>query len=161
MKRLEELKKGHPSFSDGRTDYSNAKKAPVTTVVLECKGKILILKRSSKVTGYSNTWNFVSGYLDEDKEVKEKAVEEVQEETGISKKIVSEIKEGEPYEFTDEELERTWVVFPIALDLEKKPEVELDWEHTEFKWIHPSRLSEFDTVPRLEKSFRKTRKSDT
>lgn len=155
--RLEELKKGHPTFPDGRTDYSNAEKAPVTTVVLGCDGKILILKRSSEVTGYKDTWNFVSGYLDEDKEVKKKAVEEVQEETGVSKENISEIRKGEPYEFTDEELERTWIVFPVALELEEKPEVKLDWEHTDFKWIKPSRLSEFDTVPKLEKTFRKTR----
>ena len=54
---------------------------------------------------------------------------------------------------TGSKIKKTWVVHPILIELNKKPEVKLDWEHTEFKWIKPEQIKDFDRVYGLEKSY--------
>lgn len=61
-----------PHFPDGRIDYSHASKAPVVIIFVKHKGKILLLKRSSKVRAYKGKWQVVAGYLDEVKPLREK-----------------------------------------------------------------------------------------
>jgi hypothetical protein len=39
------------------------------------------------------------------------------------------------------------------VELKNKPEIKLDWEHTEYKWIKPGEFKEFETVPKLDKSL--------
>ncbi len=38
-------------------------------------------------------------------------------------------------------------------ELKNKPEIILDWEHTEYKWIKSKELKNFDMVPNLDKSL--------
>ena len=82
IKILKKLKEELPYFSDGRIDYSNSKIAPVIKVFVKYSNKVLLLKRSDKVATYKNKWNTVAGYIDEIKPVKQKAMEELQEELG-------------------------------------------------------------------------------
>lgn len=49
---IKEFAKKLPKFPDGRIDYSNSDIAPVITVFVRYKDKILILKRSDKVRAY-------------------------------------------------------------------------------------------------------------
>jgi len=147
-----------PKFSDGRINYSSSDIAPVITIFVKHKNKILILKRSNKVRVYQNKWNTVAGYLDELKPIREKVLEEIKEELGIHKKNVSTIHFGKPYEFTDNEVNKSWIVHPVLLELKNKPEIKLDWEHTEYRWIEPKELKKFDIVPKLEESLEKVLK---
>ena len=43
-----------------------------------------------------------------------------------------------------------WVVYPFLFHIGKRDKIQLDWEHTEFRWIKPSDLKEYDTVPRFK-----------
>jgi len=143
-----------PSFPDGRIDYSDSDIAPVITVFIKYKDKILLLKRSDKVRTYQGKWNTVAGYLDELKPIRNKVLEEIQEELGINEDNVLSIHIGESYEFTDIEINKTWIVQPVLAVLKNEPEVKLDLEHTECKWIKPEELKDFDTVPKLNKSLK-------
>lgn len=153
LERLELLARGLPRFPDGRIDYSDAKVAAVVTVFVRLGERILLLKRSDKVGSYRGKWNTVAGYLDELKPPRLKALEELREELGITEDDIASIKAGDPYEFTDATLGRTWLVNPFLVDLKGEPEITLCWEHTEYKWIRPEELGGFDVVPRLEKSL--------
>jgi isopentenyldiphosphate isomerase len=155
LKTVEEFSKKLPKFKDGRIDYSNSDTAPVITVFIKHKDRILLLKRSDKVLTYKGKWNSVAGYLDELKPIREKIEEEIREELGITEDIIHLIKMGEAYEFRDDKIGKTWIVFPIMVELKNEPEIKLDWEHTEYKWIKPDELENFDTVPHLNKSFKK------
>jgi 8-oxo-dGTP diphosphatase len=75
-------------------------------------------------------------------------LEEIKEELGIDKKNVSTIHFGKPYEFAH----------PVLLELKNKPEIKLDWEHTEYRWIEPKELKKFDIVLKLEESLEKVLK---
>ncbi|NIQ06051.1 MAG: NUDIX domain-containing protein, partial [Candidatus Korarchaeota archaeon] len=97
------------------------------------RSKILLLKRSHKVRTYRGKWFPVAGYLEELKPIRKKALEEVQEETGISGNNISSIHIGRPYEFKDPKLGVTWIDHPVLLELKNKPDIELDWEHTEYR----------------------------
>jgi len=147
-----------PKFSDGRINYSNSNIAPVITVFVRYKDKILLLKRSDKVGAYRKKWNTVAGYLDQPKPIFEKALEELKEELGILQKSILQIKVGAPYKFFDSDIKKTWLVNPVLIDLKRKPNIKLDWEHTEYKWIKPGELKMFDTVPKLEESLKRALK---
>ena len=137
---VKEFAKKLPKFSDGRINYSSSDVAPVIAIFVKHKDKILILKRSNKVRVYQNKWNTVAGYLDELKPIREKILEEVKEELGVDKNNISKIHLGKPYKFTDENVNKTWIVHPVLIELKSKPEIRLDWEHTEYKWIEPKEL---------------------
>lgn len=150
---LEKLARELPRFPDGRIDYSNSHVALTVTIFVKYDDKILLLKRSSKVRTYRERWCAVSGYLDELKPIRRKALEEVHEELGIHERSISSIHIGKPYEFADAELGIRWIDHPVILELKNKPDLKLDWEHTEYRWIEPKELRNFDTVPKLEKTL--------
>lgn len=152
-KVLQEFSEKLPKFSDGRIDYSSSDKASVLTCFVKYKDKILLLKRSDKVSNYQGLWNTVAGYLDEFKPLEEKAREELQEELGITADMIKKIKLGEPYEFEDKKINKTWIIFPVLVELNKEPVIKLDWEHTEYKWIDSADLKKFDIVPNLEETW--------
>lgn len=159
LKTIEKFAEKLPKFPDGRIDYSKSDVAPVITVFVKHEDKILLLKRSDKVHTYRGKWNTVAGYLDELKPIHEKILKELNKELGIGKNAISSIHLGRPYEFADRDINKTWLVHPVLVELKERPEIKLDWEHTEFKWIEPEELKNFDVVPKLEESLKRALKN--
>ncbi len=148
---IKEFSKKLPKFKDGRIDYSKSNEAPVITVFIKVKDKILLLKRSNKVLTYKGKWNTIAGYLDEVKPIEEKIKEELREEINV--KEVLSIKIGNYFEILDKKINKKWIVTPVLVELKDRPEIKLDWEHTEFKWIKPEEMKNYDTVANLDKSW--------
>ena len=142
-----------PRFADGRIDYTESDTAPVLICFVKYEKKLLLLQRSDKVKTYHGRWNTVAGYIDEDKPLLEKAKEELFEELGLDLELIINAKEGKPYQFTDDNIKITWIIFPILVELKTKPEIELDWEHTQYRWVNPERLPDYNTIPNLIKSY--------
>lgn len=147
---IQEFSEKLPKFFDGRIDYSNSDKAPVLTCFVKYQDQILLLKRSDKVRIYQGLWNTVAGYLDDLKPLKEKAFEEISEELGINRDNILKTILGASYEFHDKDAQKTWVIFPVLVELKNKPVIKLDWEHTEYKWIKPDDINNHDIVPNLD-----------
>ena len=150
---IHKLSKNLPEREVGRIDYTNANKVPVVTIYIRFKKKILLLKRSNEVLTYKGKWNTVAGYLDQNKPIKEKIIEELYEELGISENDIQSYKIGSSYSFFDESIKKEWIVFPVLVTLKKMNQVKLDWEHTDYTWIYPEKIDEFDTVPNAKKSL--------
>ena len=151
----EELVKGLngklPKFSDGRINYSGSKIAAVVTVYIFNEGKLLILKRSEKVGHYKSMWDTVSGYLDEVIDPVDKALREVNEELGIGSSSIEKASKGKEFSFSDEKEGIEWVIAPILVVLSKTPtKIRLNFENTEYKWIDPRSLPDYNTVPGLD-----------
>ncbi len=142
-----------PKFEDGRIDYSKSNIAPVLICFVKFQDRILLLKRSMEVNTYQGQWNSVAGYLDEFKPLKEKVLIELDEELGLKKDTIQILKFGEPFEFFDSNIRKNWIIFPAIARLKNKPKIRLDREHSEFQWIRPSDLDQFDIVPNLKKSL--------
>ena len=63
------------------------------TVIVKRKDEVLILKRSQSVGSCRGKWAGVSGHVEGDEEFRERAITEVEEETGMNARLV---REGDP-----------------------------------------------------------------
>lgn len=124
----------------------------IVTAFIEYRGKILLLRRSQKVKTMKGKWAGVSGYIEKSEEPVRRAITEIKEETGFTDENIKFLEEGKPLEAADRPNNITWVVHPFYFR-SNTDDVQLDWEHDAYKWIHPSELEKFDTVPRLKEAF--------
>jgi len=123
----------------------------VCTCFLRYDNKILILKRSDKVGTYQGKWAGVSGYIESWETAEVTALKEIREETGLGKGDISYVRTGEPVSVVDGD--NCFIVHPFLFD-SKTPEIKLDWEHVDYKWIEPIKIQDFDTVPLLEDALK-------
>ena len=123
-----------------------------TCLLINDEGKLLILKRSEKVRTYKGLWGGVAGYVEENEEPYETAIKEIREEVGIKGVDVSLIRQLDPIKFTDfyEGEKYDWKIFPFLFKIEKKGKIDIDSEHLEYRWIQPSEIEKYDTVPHLK-----------
>ncbi|MEF8879131.1 MAG: NUDIX pyrophosphatase [Candidatus Thermoplasmatota archaeon] len=124
----------------------------VTCLLLDKQNKLLILKRSNKVKTYKGQWGGVAGYVEEKENPQQTAIKEIKEETELEKDQVKLIKKGDPLIFTDYHKGKKydWKVNPFVFRVQKKDKINIDWEHSEYRWIPPQQVSKFDTVPRFK-----------
>jgi len=124
----------------------------VVTCILEYDGKILLLKRSNLVGTYRGLWGGIAGYIENLEEPYDTAVKEIQEEVGISLDTLVFVRKGNPIEFSSTSNGRRydWIVYPFLFHIKSKEIVSLDWEHEDYRWIYPSEVKKFNTVPHLD-----------
>ena len=120
----------------------------VVTAVVTNHGDVLLLRRSHRVGTYQGKWACVSGYLEEDETPEERAVTEIEEETGLARDDVHLEKTAAPVVFTDEVKGITWHVHPFLFRAAHR-NISIDWEHQEYRWVAPQDIAVYDTVPRL------------
>ncbi len=123
----------------------------VVTCFLESGGEILLLRRSGKVGTYRGRWAGVSGYMETGAD--EQALTEMAEETGLSPQDVRLIKKGRPLTIKDEKLGTKWVVHPYLFHTDSRDRIKIDWEHTEARWIKPTDITGYETVPGLKEAL--------
>jgi 8-oxo-dGTP diphosphatase len=121
----------------------------VVTCFLEHDKKIPLLRRSERVGTYRGRWAGVSGYIEEGHTPYQQALEEIKEETGLDRENVKLIKEGQPLDVVDEQMGRKWIVYPFRFQVMEPGKIEIDWEHTELRWIDPKDIGKYPTVPKL------------
>jgi 8-oxo-dGTP diphosphatase len=121
----------------------------VVTCFLMRRGKVLILRRSENVGSYRCKWAGVSGYIEKGERPADTAFKEIREETGLTAPGVELVREGPalPIAMTN------FVVHPFLFEV-KRGRVRLDWEHSESRWIRPSELGRFGSVPGLAAALR-------
>ncbi len=124
----------------------------VVTCILEHDGKILLLKRSNQVGTYRGLWGGVAGYVEELEEPYDTAIKEIRQEVGIEVDALELVRKGNPIEFSDtyEGRRYNWVVYPFLFHIQSKELVQIDWEHEEYRWVHPSEVRKLETVPGLD-----------
>ena len=124
----------------------------VVTCILEHGGKILLFKRSNLVGTYRGLWGGVAGYVEELEDPYDTALKEIRQEAGIGVDALELVRKGDPIEFSDTYDGRRydWIVYPFLFHIESNELVRVDWEHEEYRWVSPSELKKFDTVPGLD-----------
>jgi nicotinamide-nucleotide amidase len=123
----------------------------VVTCFLESNHRILILRRSAQVGTYQGLWAGVSGYVESTPD--EQALTEIQEETGLGPKDVKLKWKGQTVEALDEKLKTRWIIHPYLFKVKHPDLIKFDWEHTETRWILPSELADYPTVPNLKEAL--------
>ena len=124
----------------------------VTVLLINDEEKILILKRSSKVRTYKGLWGGVAGYIEENEKPYETALKEIKEEVGLENEDVKFLKKFDPISFTDiyEKKRYDWKIFSFLFKIKEKRKIKIDWEHSDYRWIAPSEIKKFDTVPHFK-----------
>lgn len=156
-KLIEYFDKSLPHFKDGRIDYSYAREAAVLNVFVLYEGKVLLLKRSGRVRAYPHKWNSIGGYLDRVEPLWQSVVNELEEELGLDNALIETIHAGTPFSLYDEALDITWHIHPVRVTLLQEPEITLDWEHTDYRWIDPKEIEKYDTLPGLAHTYHMAR----
>ena len=130
----------------GQVDFTNIRWSPVMNCVLQFKDKILLVQRSKNLRLYPGYWNGISGFLDDNKSLKEKVFEELKEEVGLSKKNVISISPGIVFDQDEPKYKKTWIVHPVLVKVDTD-KIKLDWEAQNFQWIKPSEAKKLKLLP--------------
>lgn len=121
----------------------------VSCFVIRNDKKILLLKRSDKVSTYQGRWATVSGYIEAGEKDDETAFKEIREELGLNTNEIELIKKGSLV-YADGK----WIVHPYLFRLRSDEiKLNLDWEHVRYRWIEPEELNNYDTVPKLKEAL--------
>ena len=123
----------------------------IITCFLKNGDKILIIKRSSKVKSMKGLWAGISGIIERDEPPLTRAKIEIFEELGINDNQIVLLKEAEEMRIKSPQYENhEWAIYPFLFSVEN-PEIKLNWENSDYKWINVDEISNFETVPNLEK----------
>ena len=123
----------------------------IVTSFIRNNDKLLILKRSEKVKSMKGLWAGISGIIENNEIPLQRAKIEIFEEVGITEDKIKLIKSTKEMRINAPQYKNhEWEVFPFLFESEK-PNVSLNWENSEFRWIEVQELKNYDTVPSLEK----------
>jgi 8-oxo-dGTP pyrophosphatase MutT (NUDIX family) len=117
------------------------------TCIITWNDLILLLKRSSKVNVNRGLWCGVAGRIEEGMSPQDTAYREILEETGLRRTEIELLGSAPPI-LLQIDIQNQALVYPFLFKT-YNPDIKLDWKHTEYKWIKPEMLYEFETVPRL------------
>ena len=123
----------------------------VTSFIMD-DDKVLILKRSDKVKSMKCLWAGVSGIIEKDDITPlDRAKTEIFEETGINENEIQLLKSIEQIKIESTQYDNhEWNIFPFLFKT-KNPKIKLNWENSDFDWIKPNEIKNYETVPELEK----------
>ncbi|MBI2508133.1 NUDIX hydrolase [Candidatus Woesearchaeota archaeon] len=123
----------------------------VVTGIVKLKDKILLLKRNSKMEMHPDKWSLPGGKVISGETLFQALQREIKEETNL------EIKEAKKYisdyTFTRPSGKNT-VGFCFLVDA-KNNKVRLSKEFTNFTWINPDEIGNYDIIPYLKEDVRK------
>jgi len=124
----------------------------IVTSFIKNNDKILILKRSNKVKSMKCLWAGVSGIIEKsDTTPLARAKIEIFEETGIGEREIELLKSTEQIKIESAQYRNhEWNIFPFLFKA-KNPKIKLNWENSDFHWIKPNEIKNYETVPELEK----------
>src|SRR5437660_5346866 len=111
--------------------------------------RILIVQRSERVGSYHGQWAGISGFVEPNVTPDEQAYTEIREETGLQRDQVRMIRRGTVVEHIDAALGRHFYIHPFLFDVLTPDAIQTDWEATEMRWIIPTQLRDYETVPKL------------
>ena len=131
---------------------NNLRFTNIVTSFIKNGDRILILKRSDKVKSMKCLWAGVSGIIEKnDTTPLARAKTEILEETGINEEEIELLKANERIKIEAVQYKNhEWNIFPFLFST-KNSKIKLNWENSEFQWIKPNEIKNYETVPELEK----------
>ena len=126
----------------------------IVTSFITSNEKFLLLKRSEKVKSMKGLWAGISGIIEKNEESLQRAKIEIFEELGIKEDQIKLLKTAERMRVVSPQYKNhEWEIFPFLFEA-NNPEIKLNWENSEYKWISADELNNYKTVPSLEKVLR-------
>jgi 8-oxo-dGTP diphosphatase len=119
------------------------------SAALEREGKFLILKRSESKDFAPNTWEIITGRIEEEENPTDGILREILEETGLNAEIIMPVETGFFYRGGKEYP----MVFISYWCRYVGGNVNLSWEHDQFKWAPISDILEEPTMHHFYRMF--------
>ena len=136
---------------------SSIQKTPVVTCFLtrseNGEERILLVRRSQRVGSYNARWAGISGFVEANVPPDEQAFTEIREETSLQREQVRMLRRGAVIEYEDASLGRHWFIHPYLFEALAPDAIKTDWEATDMRWITPSELANYETVPKLAEAY--------
>jgi translation initiation factor 2B subunit (eIF-2B alpha/beta/delta family) len=107
---------------------------------------VLVLQRSKNARTYPGRWSAVSGYV-EGVDPAERALLEIEEETGLRPEEVELRAAGRPFGVEG------FLVHPFLFTCLRPEAVTLNAENSRSRWVEPGALRNLDTVPALREAY--------
>ncbi len=96
-------------------------------------------------------WAGISGIIEGNEEPLHRAKKEILEETNILENQINLIRAAPEMRVDSPQYaNHEWCIFPFLFSV-KEPRIRLNWENSEYRWVFPSDIPKFQTVPSLEK----------
>jgi len=81
----------------------------------------------------------------------ERAKTEIFEELGVNENELVLEKESKKIRVVSKQYKNhEWVIFPFLFSV-KDPKINLNWENSEYEWVNADNITEYKTVPNLDK----------
>ena len=132
------------------------KRFRVVTSFLEQDGRILLLKRSAHVGTYKGRWAAISGFVESYPQTQ--SLLEIQEEIGLESGDVELSGSVAPFVIDDAASGLCWVIHAFYYKIKSHAKIRIDPEHSEYEWVEPNDIKNYDTVPGLIESFERVTK---
>ena len=123
--------------------------------------RILIVQRSNRVGSYHAHWAGISGFIEEGVTPDQQAYTEIHEETGLQGQQVRMLRKGAVVEYKDAAIGRHWYIHPFLFEVLVPDAIRLDWEANQMRWIAPSELQNYETVPKLAEAYASAMNGET
>lgn len=123
----------------------------IVTSFIKDNDRFLLLKRSNKVKTMKGLWAGVSGIIEGDEKPLKRAKIEIFEELGITEDKIKFLKSSVEMKINSPQYENhEWEIFPFLFEV-KNPNIKLNWENSEYRWITKNEIKNYETVPSIEK----------
>ena len=136
---------------------SSIQKTPVVSCFLtradSGETRLLLARRSQRVGSYNARWAGISGFIEAGVLPDEQAFTEIREETSLQREQVRMLRRGAVIEHIDASLGRHWLIHPYLFETLAPDAIQIDWEASEMRWITPSELPDYETVPKLAEAY--------
>ena len=119
---------------------------PAIKAIILKDGKVLIMKRSMKEDHAQGSWDIPGGKIDFGENPIDCLNREVMEESGLEVEIIKLMR---VWSFLKNP--QTQIIGITMLCKYKSGEVKLSEEHTDFKWIEPKEINDYDALYGVKK----------
>jgi 8-oxo-dGTP pyrophosphatase MutT (NUDIX family) len=111
----------------------------IVAVLLVRRGRLALLRRSSRVRHDAGAWHCVTGFLDAGRSPARQARLEIWEETGLGLGDVTDPEPGPVVTLPDGRDGRPWTVHTFIARTGRR-RLTLNWENDEYRWVRPADL---------------------
>jgi len=135
----------------GAIEMPLVRERPVVSSFLEREGRILVVRRSEEVGSFQGKWSGISGFLEGSENPEDRALREIEEETGLTE--VALLARGSAV--LSRGGDTVYRIHPFRFHA-PRGDVRLDWENVEYRWVDPAEIPGLDGVPKLVAVYRAT-----
>ncbi|WP_334171889.1 NUDIX domain-containing protein [Sinomonas sp.] len=113
----------------------------VIAAVIEWRGRIALLRRSSRLGHEGGLWHCVTGFLEPGATPEQQALEELFEETGVQAKDLLDLRPGPALVITDS-IGGPWLVHTFTAVTSRR-RLTINWEHDRYRWTPAPKVKRF------------------